>query len=252
MVGPREGEVDLRDAEPDGGHRRLGEADSREGDAGSRRLWPALVAVAESAATGSCAACRPTRSSYCNGSARVVPFRLRPRAPRRVASSPSSRTSSNAGCSRAATAEHTPAGHHVAVPGNVGGLGKAPRYRDGGPPDGGGRARGSVRAGPAPGCGRAGRRACSRGSLPDERPSAADVSAARLSAAGARSSTIVGREFWRGGREAEGGGLLNRYTAQKLYRGFESLPLRNFCKLSNVGAATGAPSPTASRRPCPR
>ena len=31
---------------------------------------------------------------------------------------------------------------------------------------------------------------------------------------------------WRGGREAEGGGLLNRYTAQKLYRGFESLPLR--------------------------
>ena len=41
-------------------------------------------------------------------------------------------------------------------------------------------------------------------------------------------STIVGRAFWRGGREAEGGGLLNRYTAQKLYRGFESLPLRNF------------------------
>ena len=30
----------------------------------------------------------------------------------------------------------------------------------------------------------------------------------------------------RGGREAEGGGLLNRYTGQNLYRGFESLPLR--------------------------
>src|SRR4051812_40112096 len=30
----------------------------------------------------------------------------------------------------------------------------------------------------------------------------------------------------RGGRVAEGDGLLNRYTAQKLYRGFESPPLR--------------------------
>jgi hypothetical protein len=30
----------------------------------------------------------------------------------------------------------------------------------------------------------------------------------------------------RGGREAEGGGLLNRYTGENLYRGFESLPLR--------------------------
>ena len=28
-----------------------------------------------------------------------------------------------------------------------------------------------------------------------------------------------------GGREAEGGGLLNRYTFEKAYRGFESLPL---------------------------
>ncbi len=27
---------------------------------------------------------------------------------------------------------------------------------------------------------------------------------------------------------AEGGGLLNRYTAQKLYRGFESPSLRHF------------------------
>ena len=38
--------------------------------------------------------------------------------------------------------------------------------------------------------------------------------------------------FWwqvprRGGREAEGGGLLNRCTSQNLYRGFESPPLRH-------------------------
>ena len=30
----------------------------------------------------------------------------------------------------------------------------------------------------------------------------------------------------RGGREAEGGGLLNRYTGENLYREFESHPLR--------------------------
>ena len=30
----------------------------------------------------------------------------------------------------------------------------------------------------------------------------------------------------RGGRVAEGGGLLNRYTDQNPYRGFESLSLR--------------------------
>ena len=36
------------------------------------------------------------------------------------------------------------------------------------------------------------------------------------------------RDFllWSGGREAEGGGLLNRCTVEKPYRGFESLPLR--------------------------
>jgi integrase len=33
-------------------------------------------------------------------------------------------------------------------------------------------------------------------------------------------------EKWRGGREAEGGGLLNRYTVLKPYLGFESPPLR--------------------------
>src|SRR5262245_57869485 len=32
---------------------------------------------------------------------------------------------------------------------------------------------------------------------------------------------------WRGGREAEGNGLLNRHTGLNLYRGFESLPLRS-------------------------
>src|SRR5262249_4871947 len=33
---------------------------------------------------------------------------------------------------------------------------------------------------------------------------------------------------WRRGRVAEGGGLLNRYTGVNLYRGFESLRLRQF------------------------
>ncbi len=31
---------------------------------------------------------------------------------------------------------------------------------------------------------------------------------------------------WRGGRVAEGNGLLNRHTGDSLYREFESLPLR--------------------------
>ena len=35
---------------------------------------------------------------------------------------------------------------------------------------------------------------------------------------------------WSGGREAEGGGLLNRCTVEKPYRGFESLPLRQPAK----------------------
>ncbi len=34
------------------------------------------------------------------------------------------------------------------------------------------------------------------------------------------------RHLWRGGRVAEGGGLLNRYTVESPYPGFESLPLR--------------------------
>ena len=33
---------------------------------------------------------------------------------------------------------------------------------------------------------------------------------------------------WCCGREAEGGGLLNRYTVEKPYRGFESLRHRHF------------------------
>ena len=39
---------------------------------------------------------------------------------------------------------------------------------------------------------------------------------------GLREGTCIGRR----GREAEGGGLLNRYTGLNLYRGFESLRLR--------------------------
>lgn len=39
----------------------------------------------------------------------------------------------------------------------------------------------------------------------------------------------------RGGREAEGGGLLNRYSAQKRYRGFESPPLRWVCVAKGAG-----------------
>src|SRR2546426_3935446 len=39
---------------------------------------------------------------------------------------------------------------------------------------------------------------------------------------------------WSCGREAEGGGLLNRYRVVKPYRGFESLPLRHppFCPVT--------------------
>src|SRR6266576_480308 len=40
---------------------------------------------------------------------------------------------------------------------------------------------------------------------------------------------------WRGGRVAEGGGLLNRYRALKPYRGFESPLLRaRFARMINV------------------
>src|SRR6185437_9845105 len=40
-----------------------------------------------------------------------------------------------------------------------------------------------------------------------------------------------------GGREAEGGGLLNRYRVEKPYRGFESLPLRLQARRSAGGPA---------------
>ena len=46
------------------------------------------------------------------------------------------------------------------------------------------------------------------------------------------------------GREAEGGGLLNRYTALKPYRGFESLRLRQF--LSSFRGRTDSTLPIAS------
>ena len=38
-----------------------------------------------------------------------------------------------------------------------------------------------------------------------------------------------------GGREAEGGGLLNRYRVLKPYRGFESLPLRRRMRVRHPG-----------------
>ncbi len=40
---------------------------------------------------------------------------------------------------------------------------------------------------------------------------------------------------------AEGDGLLNRYTALKLYPGFKSLPLRHNAKKSKSGAVMTAP-----------
>ncbi len=42
--------------------------------------------------------------------------------------------------------------------------------------------------------------------------------------------TLLYRSAWRGGRVAEGNGLLNRRTGIYLYRGFESRPLRFFSK----------------------
>ena len=60
----------------------------------------------------------------------------------------------------------------------------------------------------------------------------------------------------RRGREAEGGGLLNRYRVVKLYRGIESLRLRQNCigliRPSNDemgGLADAAVVPDAGRRP---
>ncbi len=38
---------------------------------------------------------------------------------------------------------------------------------------------------------------------------------------------LTKNKLWSGGREAEGVGLLNRYMVEKLYRGFESPPLRH-------------------------
>ena len=47
--------------------------------------------------------------------------------------------------------------------------------------------------------------------------------------------TNVYERLWRGRIEAECGGLLNRYTALKPYRGFESLPLRQLNHQLNKG-----------------
>jgi hypothetical protein len=45
---------------------------------------------------------------------------------------------------------------------------------------------------------------------------------------------MVGRKGGSCGREAEGGGLLNRYTVEKPYRGFESLRLRQHILPFNI------------------
>src|SRR5690348_4500412 len=45
----------------------------------------------------------------------------------------------------------------------------------------------------------------------------------------------------RDGRVAEGGGLLNRYRVEKLYRGFESLSLRQNCPPLPIPPSTAKP-----------
>ena len=49
--------------------------------------------------------------------------------------------------------------------------------------------------------------------------------------------TLLYRSAWRGGRVAEGNGLLNRRTGIYLYRGFESRPLRlaSLCRIRTRG-----------------
>jgi hypothetical protein len=65
---------------------------------------------------------------------------------------------------------------------------------------------------------------------------------------------VRGPRGWRGGRAAEGGGLLNRYRGLNPYRGFESHPLRHFAFTSggrpgNRAAARGEACPL---RHCPQ
>src|SRR4051812_39948452 len=51
---------------------------------------------------------------------------------------------------------------------------------------------------------------------------------------------------WSCGREAEGGGLLNRYRVVKPYRGFESLRLRH--PLSSEGLSGSLQSPSMAKQ----
>ena len=142
VVGAPEGEADLRDADPDRGRRRLGEAGSGEGDAGS----PAALAGAgrrRGVAPGLAAARAAgwTRSSCLQRIRKGGPVRIRPRAPATGASSPPWRTTSSAGCSRAATASTPPSGHHARFLETWAAWGRRTRHRGGDLPDGGGRAR---------------------------------------------------------------------------------------------------------------
>ena len=68
--------------------------------------------------------------------------------------------------------------------------------------------------------------------MPAEGKVAADFAAGGgcLSLAGEFLLELPGAQksvVWRGGREAEGNGLLNRRTGECWYRGFESRPLRS-------------------------
>src|SRR5258706_12203173 len=64
--------------------------------------------------------------------------------------------------------------------------------------------------------------------------------------ASAKFNRCKGCNVGRGGRVAEGGGLLNRYRALKPYRGFESPSLRHFCPALGV---MPSPADTPDQRP---
>ena len=61
-----------------------------------------------------------------------------------------------------------------------------------------------------------------------ERRTALNAVLQRRGASGICRTVRIVKRAWRCGREAEGGGLLNRYRVVKPYRGFESLRLRQF------------------------
>ena len=198
-----------------------------------RRLWPALVAAAESR--------QDWQLRGLKADAKRLLQRVRagrPSAPRGPAGDGPQAAAVATELERRLLArgasEHTPSGHHARFLETWGAW--AGRTASGGASCPTRPRRSQALSAPVLAWAGEGRRP--PGLAPLARPAADRAAPLRRPAR----STIVGREFWRGGREAEGGGLLNRYTAQKLYRGFESLPLRNFCRARR--AATGAPSPT--------